>query len=116
MRKYIFILAFILTVCSMNLSGVQIASANGNESCVKEMVGDYSWALYELKEGHKMYRRAWGNWKFVKIQRPEGNGPMTLSYIYTNPAPGLLIPWTATQGDMMAEDWEVVLKCRNCGQ
>ena len=109
MRKFIWIIAFVFAV-----SYVQIANANSGEGCVDERIGDFSWALDELKEGHKMYRRAWGNWKFIKIERPDGNGPMTLSYIYTNPAQGLLIPWTATQVDMMAEDWEIDLRCRNC--
>jgi len=80
----------------------------------KVTVGGFDWALGELQEGKQLVRRQWGNDgrqdKYIQIQRPDENSKMTCSYIYTNPAEGLLIPWSAGQDDIMGEDWEINAK------
>ena len=54
---------------------------------------------------------------FIKLQTPDVNSKMTSPYIYIdttglqtdNPmAPKSLVPWLASQTDMLAEDWMVL--------
>lgn len=82
----------------------------------KESIGGFSWALDQLQDGQRLYRTVWKDWQYVAIERPNENSKMTCSFFYTSPEPGLLIPWTPSQSDLMAWDWEVVVKCRNCGK
>jgi len=82
----------------------------------RDSIGGFGWALDTLEQGEKVYRRFWPNWRYIKIQRADENSKMTCSFIYTNPEQGLLIPWTPSQSDIFAQDWEVVVKCRNCGK
>ena len=75
-------------------------------------------ALEALKEGKKVARRGWnGKGIYIELQRPDAHSKMTLPYIYIvtnglvtdNPeAPKGVVPWLASQTDMLAEDWEVV--------
>jgi len=82
----------------------------------KESIGGFSWALYEMDEGHKLYRRFWKNWQYVKLHNSMDSEEVNCSYYYFSPEPGLTIPWTPSQEDLRAQDWEIVLKCRNCGK
>ena len=75
-------------------------------------------ALNALKQEHKVRRSGWnGKEIFIELQTPGINSKMTSSYIYidttrlqtTNPyALKSLVPWTPSQTDMLADDWEVV--------
>lgn len=75
-------------------------------------------ALEALKDGKKVARRGWnGKGIYIELQRPDVHSKMTLPYIYivtnglvtSNPeAPKGVVPWLASQTDMIAEDWEVV--------
>lgn len=75
-------------------------------------------ALEILKQGGKVARKGWnGKGIFIELQRPTELSKMTHPYIYidttgletNNPnAPKNLVPWLASQTDMLAEDWEVV--------
>ena len=63
-------------------------------------------------------RKGWnGKGIFISIQTPDKNSQMTSPYIYidttklqtTNPdAPKSLVPWLASQTDMLAEDYCIV--------
>jgi len=76
---------------------------------------DFGQALHELKAGRKIARSGWnGKGIFIKIQRPDVNSKMTSPYIYIDTtglqteneaAPKSLVPWLASQTDMLAEDW-----------
>lgn len=78
---------------------------------------DFGKALYALKAGHKVRRRGWnGKGIYLELQVPDEHSKMTLPYIYIvttqlvtdNPeAPKGVVPWLASQTDMLAEDWEV---------
>ncbi len=80
---------------------------------------DFGSAILNLKEGHKVARKGWnGKGIFIELQVPDENSKMTHPYIYIdttglktdNPdAPKDRVPWLASQTDMLAEDWIVVM-------
>lgn len=76
---------------------------------------DFGQALVLLKEGKRVARKGWnGKGIFIELQRPTETSKMTHPYIFidttglqsTNSfAPRDLVPWLASQTDMLAEDW-----------
>lgn len=70
---------------------------------------DFGNALNALKSGHSVARSGWnGKGMWLRLQRPDDNSKMTLPYIYMSTAQGDLVPWLASQTDMLADDWEIV--------
>jgi Protein of unknown function (DUF2829) len=70
---------------------------------------DFGWALSQLKDGKAVYRHGWnGRGQHLFLQTPDEYSKMTLPYIYIYTVQGDLVPWLASQTDMLAEDWEVV--------
>lgn len=70
---------------------------------------DFSWALYELKQGNKVCRKGWnGRNMWLCLQVPDENSKMRRPYIYMSPVDGDLVPWVASQSDLLAEDWHSV--------
>ena len=66
-------------------------------------------ALEALKSGAQVYRLGWnGKRMWLQLQRPDEHSKMTLPYIYMYTAQGDLVPWLASQTDLLAEDWELV--------
>lgn len=66
-------------------------------------------ALIMLKEGYKVQRSGWnGKNMWINLQTPTETSKMTLPYIYMYTAQGDLVPWLASQTDVLAEDWELV--------
>ena len=71
---------------------------------------DFGWALNMLKIGRKVARDGWnGRGMFLELQRPDAHSKMTLPYIYMRTVQGDLVPWLASQTDMLADDWTVVV-------
>jgi hypothetical protein len=69
----------------------------------------FSAALEYIKEGSKLTRTGWnGPQQYIKLQRPDANSKMSLPYIYIRTVQGDLVPWLASQTDLLADDWEVV--------
>lgn len=67
---------------------------------------DFSWALTQLKKGSKISRRGWnGKDMWLNLQVPDENSKMRRPYIYMKPIDGDLVPWVASQSDLLAEDW-----------
>lgn len=67
---------------------------------------DFGVALSKLKEGKKVARNGWnGAGQFLALQTPDENSKMRKPYIYISPVDGELVPWLASQTDMLAEDW-----------
>lgn len=67
---------------------------------------DFGIALDSLRDGRRVARRAWprrGMW--VELQRPDGSSKMTQPYIYLHTVDGDLVPWFASQTDLLAQDW-----------
>lgn len=55
-------------------------------------------------------RKGWnGPNQFISIQNPDKNSKMRKSYLYISPVDGQLVPWLASQTDMLADDWYLVL-------
>lgn len=70
---------------------------------------DFGAALDALKAGEVVARKGWnGRGMWLKLQVPDPNSKMTLPYIYMKTATNDLVPWLASQTDMLAEDWMVV--------
>lgn len=88
-----------------------------NDECLSP-ARDFGWALNCLKHDKAVARKGWnGKGIYIKLQTPDANSKMTLPYIYIvtnglitdNPnAPKGVVPWLASQTDMLAEDWEIV--------
>ena len=76
-------------------------------------------ALEVLKSGKKVRRKGWnGRGIFIELQRPDEHSKMTHPYIFIDTtglqtdnvdAPKNLVPWLASQTDMLSEDWETVV-------
>ena len=75
-------------------------------------------AIEEMKAGKRLARNGWnGKGIYIQIQFPDINSKMTSPYIYmdttglqtdNSAAPKVVVPWLASQTDMLAEDWEVL--------
>ena len=70
---------------------------------------DFGNALINLKTKGRVARSGWnGKNMYLELQIPDENSKMTLPYIYMYTAQGDLVPWLASQTDILSEDWETV--------
>jgi hypothetical protein len=70
---------------------------------------NFGQAIQFLKAGSRVTRWGWnGKGMWLRLQRPDENSEMTLPYIYMRTATGDIVPWLASQTDVLAEDWAVV--------
>ena len=70
---------------------------------------DFSQALLSVKDGNKVQREGWnGKGMHIELQEPTDKSKMTQPYIYMHTAQGDLIPWLASQADLLANDWQRV--------
>ena len=66
-------------------------------------------AIAHLKEGGRVAREGWnGKNMWLGLQVPDAHSKMTLPYIYMYTAQGDLVPWLASQTDILSEDWELL--------
>ncbi len=66
-------------------------------------------AIEAMKKGRKVSRSGWnGKGMWLALQIPDANSKMSLPYIYMSTVDKKLVPWLASQTDMLAEDWDVV--------
>ena len=83
--------------------------AMDHEAALKALKMDFGAALGLLKIGKKVARKGWnGKNMWLMLQVPDAHSKMTLPYIYMFTAQGDLVPWLASQTDVLAEDWEQV--------
>ena len=67
---------------------------------------NFSYALEALKGGHRAYREGWnGKDMYLELQVPDENSKMTLPYIFMRTVQGDLVPWLASQTDLLSSDW-----------
>lgn len=76
---------------------------------------NFGMALTMLKAGKKVCRAGWnGKGIFIELQNPDENSKMSHPYIYIDTtglrtdnehAPKSLVPWLASQTDMLSDDW-----------
>ena len=84
---------------------------------------DFCYALNALKEGQKVARRGWnGKGMFIYLVGPGNYPPSTKvateyfkgelvpyrSYIAMKTVDENVVPWLASQTDLLASDWEIV--------
>jgi len=66
-------------------------------------------AILALKSGHRVTRRNWnGPGQSLELQVPDEHSKMTRPYVFIRTVQGDLVPWLASQTDMLATDWELV--------
>lgn len=79
-----------------------------------ETIMDFGTALANLKQGFRVARKGWngkGMWLMLCI--PDGDYTLEkdgktygrLPYIYMKTADEKLVPWLASQTDVLADDW-----------
>lgn len=70
---------------------------------------DFGRALQHLRNDKRVARTGWnGPGMWLALQRPDAYSKMSLPYIYMSTVTGALVPWLASQTDMLAEDWFLV--------
>jgi hypothetical protein len=66
-------------------------------------------ALEALKAGKHIARSGWnGRGMWLALQVPDALSKMSLPYIYMSTVSRDLVPWLASQTDVLAEDWAIV--------
>lgn len=69
---------------------------------------DFSRALQALRQGQRVAREGWnGAGMWLALQVPDAHSKMRRPYIYMSPVDGDLVPWVASQSDLLAEDWQL---------
>lgn len=80
----------------------------------KVVIGDFSWALKAIKDGHKVCREGWnGKGMFVMLMLTPPTTSFNvgdkqygfLPYIQMKTVDDKMVPWLASQTDILAEDW-----------
>lgn len=109
------ILLVIMAFCSYNLTKMfeeGVFDNQQNQSTIKPMnnnLKSFSEALEEIKKGNKVARSGWnGKDMHIELQSPDENSKMTLPYIFMKTADGAIVPWLASQSDLLSEDWSIV--------
>ncbi|PNE12921.1 MAG: hypothetical protein CR217_00050 [Beijerinckiaceae bacterium] len=71
-------------------------------------------AIETLKVGDRVSRVGWsfgkgsgGEKMWLRLQKPDESSDMTLPYIFMSTVSDDVVPWFASQTDMLAEDWFV---------
>lgn len=66
-------------------------------------------ALNRLKNGGKVARDGWnGKGMWLSLQTPDEHSKMRRPYIFMSPIDGDLVPWVASQSDLLSDDWNEV--------
>lgn len=70
---------------------------------------DFGLAISKLKRGHRVQRAGWnGKGIWLGLQVPDAHSKMGLPYIYMSTVDGKLVPWLASQTDVLGDDWQDV--------
>ena len=94
---------------------------NYNQDKIMPETFNFSAALELLKDGQRVSRAGWhGKDMHLELQKPDVDSKMTLPYVYmVIPCQNCaeagekarafnLVPWLASQTDILAEDWKIV--------
>lgn len=69
---------------------------------------NFGWALEQLKQGNPVTRQGWnGKGQWLMLQIPDERSKMSRPYIYIVTVNRDLVPWCATQSDLLAIDWAI---------
>ena len=70
---------------------------------------DFATVLHDLKYGRAFTRAAWpGHSILIALQPHDIWSPITVPYIFMRTKEGDRVPWTPSQVDLLATDWEIV--------
>ena len=70
---------------------------------------NFQGALSALMDGSRVTRNGWnGKGMWLALQTPDEYSKMKRPYIYISIVTGELIPWVASHGDLLADDWKVL--------
>lgn len=108
----------------MRIRAFQKCSRAFTNGLIERNPMDFGQALTALRDGWKVYRKGWnGKEMFLflvpgstfKVNRlpllgiyPEGTEINYCPHIDLKTADGKVVPWTASQTDILAYDWEVL--------
>jgi len=68
----------------------------------------FGYAITILKSGGKVNRLGWnGKGMYLCLQVPDANSANKKPYIWIMPVDKQRIPWTASQTDILADDWQL---------
>jgi hypothetical protein len=71
---------------------------------------NFGQAIEAMKTGAKVTREGWnGKGMWLALQVPDQHSKMQQPYIYMCPVGGKLVPWLASQADMLADDWQILI-------
>lgn len=79
---------------------------------VKQMNNlNFGKALEELVAGKRLTREGWNGPHYIQLQTPDEGSMNKQAYIFIVPHAdlGQRVPWTASQADILANDWAEVL-------
>lgn len=69
---------------------------------------DFGQALAALKDGQRVTRSGWnGKDMWIQLQVPDERSKTRRPYLYMRQVDGDLVPWVASQTDLLAEDWAI---------
>lgn len=72
---------------------------------------NFGQALEQLVAGKRITREGWnGPDQYLELQTPDEGSKMKRPYIFIVPVDGNPVPWVASQSDLLANDWAVVLQ------
>jgi len=70
---------------------------------------DFGQALNAARRGEHITRAGWnGKGMWVALQVPDEHSKMRRPYLFMRPVDGDLVPWVASQTDLLADDWMIV--------
>lgn len=70
---------------------------------------DIGWAVRKLGLGERVYRTGWnGANQYIELMKPISfSEKVLLPYVFIKTAQDTVIPWTCSQTDLLADDWEL---------
>lgn len=100
----------------LRVEEIKRMSGGDKEAAPKETPTDsfaqpftFGGALHALKRGHFVARTGWnGKDMYIGLQNPTSLSQMSLPYIFMRTVQGDLVPWLASQTDMLSNDWVIV--------
>lgn len=71
---------------------------------------DFGVALFAIKNGRRVCRSGWnGTGMWIALQLADAQSKMSLPYIFMHTVKAQRVPWLASQTDLLAADWMVLL-------
>lgn len=72
-------------------------------------MNNIGWAVKQLLDGQRVARAGWnGKNMYLELQIQDAHSKMTQPYVYMKTVHNDLVPWTCSQSDLLAKDWESV--------